>query len=80
MAAFRELVQAGMLMSYGPNLAAIYHRAAGYVDKVFKGTPPGDIPVELPTKYDLVINQRTANALGLTLPPNILARADEVIE
>jgi putative ABC transport system substrate-binding protein len=79
-AAFRERVQAGMLMSYGPDLPAIYHRAASYVDKVFKGTPPGEIPVELPTKYDLVINQKTANALGLTIPPTLLARADEVIE
>jgi len=79
-AAFRELVEAGMLMSYGPNFAAIYHRAASYVDKVFKGTPPGDIPVELPTKYDLVINVKTARALGITIPPTLLARADEVIE
>ena len=79
-AAFREFVQAGMLMSYGPNIASIYHRAAGYVDKIFKGTPPGDIPVELPTKYELVINLKTASALGVSTPPSLLARAEEVIE
>src|SRR3954469_25558285 len=73
-AAFRELVQAGMLMSYGPNFAAIYHRAASYVDKVFKGTPPGDLPVVTRTKYDLVINVKTARALGIRIPPTLLAR------
>jgi putative tryptophan/tyrosine transport system substrate-binding protein len=67
-------------MSYGPNFNAIYRRAAFYVDKVFKGTAPGDIPVEQPTKYDLIINLRTARALGVTIPPTLLARADEVIE
>jgi len=79
-AAFREFTHAGMLMSYGPNFPAIYHRAASYVDKVLKGTPPAEIPVEQPTKYDLVINVKTAKALGLTIPPNVLARADEVRE
>jgi putative tryptophan/tyrosine transport system substrate-binding protein len=80
MAAFRDSVEAGMLMSYGPNFNAIYRRAAFYVDKVFKGTAPGDIPVEQPNKYDLIINLKTASALGLTIPPTLLARADEVIE
>ena len=80
MAAFKEFPQAGSLLSYGPNIAAIYRRAPTFIDKIIKGTTPGEIPVEQPTKYDLVINLDTAKALNLTIPPTLLARADEVIE
>jgi len=80
MAAFRDLAAAGSLMSYGPNLAAIYRRVPVYVDKILKGERPGDIPVEQPTKFDLVINLKTARALAVHFPASILARADEVIE
>jgi putative ABC transport system substrate-binding protein len=76
----RENVEAGGLMSYGPNLPDLHRRAADLVDKVLRGTKPSDIPVEQPTKFDLVINLITAKALNLNVPPGVLARADEVIE
>jgi len=75
-----DTARAGALMSYGSNFPALFRRAADFVDKVLRGTKPGDIPVEQPTKFDLVINLKTANALGLTIPHNLLVLADEVIE
>jgi putative ABC transport system substrate-binding protein len=76
----RDYVEAGSLLSYGPNYIALFRRTAEYVDKILRGTKPGDIPVEQPIKFDLVINLKTAKALGLTIPESFLVRADEVIE
>jgi ABC-type uncharacterized transport system substrate-binding protein len=80
MYSFSEYVDAGGLMSYGTSFPGLFHRAATYVDKILKGAKPADLPVEQPTKFELIINLRTAKQIGLAIPPNVLARADRVMK
>jgi putative ABC transport system substrate-binding protein len=76
----RDFVDAGGLMSYGPETLSLYRHTAVHVDKILRGAKPGDLPVEQPTKFELVINLKTAKALGLTIPPSLLLRADQLIQ
>jgi putative ABC transport system substrate-binding protein len=78
--AFREYAEDGGLMAYGPSYTELFQRAAGYVDKIIRGARPGDLPVEQPTRFELIVNLKTAKALGLTIPPSVLARAGEILQ
>ncbi len=78
--AVREYAEAGLLLTYGPDLQDLFRRSAVFVDKIFQGAKPADLPVEQPTKFEFVVNLKTAKALGVEVPPSVLARADQVIE
>ena len=78
--AFREYADAGGLVAYGVNFSSMFRRAAEYIDKILKGANPGDLPIEQPTTFELVINLKTAKALGLAIPPSLLLRADQVVQ
>jgi putative ABC transport system substrate-binding protein len=77
---FRQMAQSGCLLSYGPSLDDITERCAALIDKILRGTPPGELPIERPTRFELVVNLKIANALGITVPQSIVLRADEVIQ